>query len=376
MKILFITPYYKPAYIYGGPIVVIAMLAERLVLMGHDVTIYTTNTNGVDLLDVVPNQEILVGGVKVTYFERTTGDNTYASVSLWKHLSKIVKTFDVVHIHTWWNFLVLGSALICMRNGIKPVVSPHGMLSTYILTKRNAFFKKGLHLLVGKKLMRNSFLHVSTEMELGESRAIIPDWQGEVIPNLVKLSDKQYLRPTNAVFTIGFLSRVDPKKGLDVLIKALSKVNFEYRLQIAGSGDAAYIDELKNLAVECNNSNKLDWVGWKSGEDKFAYLAKLDLFALTSHSENFAIVVIESLSVGTPVLVSDQVGLFSFVKKTDFGWVTDMNIANITQKINELYADQAKLNKISSKAPVSIKVEYEETNLANQYLNFYKSMSV
>ena len=371
MKILFIVPYYKPAYIYGGPIVVIAMLAERLALLGNEVTVYTTNTNGAGELNTPVNVEQRVDGVKVTYFARTTGDNTYVCLPMWKKLSETIKFFDVTHIHTWWNFAVLGAGVICKAKGIKPIISPHGMLSDYILTERNAFFKKWLHTLAGKRLLENSYLHVSTKMELGESRKIIHDWQGEVIPNMVKLSDNNYLRPTNSVFTIGFLSRVHPKKGLDVLIKALSKVDFAYRLQVAGSGEDVYVNSIKELSIQCGNSDLIDWVGWKNGEDKFVYLSNLDLFALTSHSENFAIVVIESLSVGTPVLVSDQVGLFNFVQETDFGWVTDMDIENITAKLNTLYLDKQKLARISREAPAKIKDEYEESNLAKQYLRFY-----
>src|SRR5476651_1503230 len=173
MKILFIAPYYKPAYAYGGPIVVISMLAERLVSLGHEVTVYTTATNGKSELEVVKNKEVLVDGVKVFYFSKLTGDNTYISWKLWRFLGKTVGDFDVVHIHTWWNFLVLGAALICRNNGIKPIVSPHGMLSDYIIYNRNAFAKKWVHKLLGEKLLKNSWLHVSTGMEWGESKKII-----------------------------------------------------------------------------------------------------------------------------------------------------------------------------------------------------------
>jgi glycogen synthase len=65
MKVLFIVPYYKPAYAYGGPIVVISMLAERLVLLGHEVSVYTTATNGKTELEVEKNIEQLVDGVRV-----------------------------------------------------------------------------------------------------------------------------------------------------------------------------------------------------------------------------------------------------------------------------------------------------------------------
>jgi glycosyltransferase involved in cell wall biosynthesis len=192
-----------------------------------------------------------------------------------------------------------------------------------------------------------------------------------VIPNLVKLADKEFPKPVNDVFTIGFLSRVDPKKGLDILIKALSKVDFEYKLVIAGSGDQSYINKLRNLSNKYGNSKNIEWVGWKGGETKFEFLSQIDLMALTSHSENFAIVVIESLSVGTPVFISKMVGLFKYIADKDFGWVTDMNIENVTGDLNKLYQEKDRFIKINAEAPFIIKQEYEENTLADRYIQLY-----
>lgn len=373
MKLLFIVPSYKPAFVYGGTIVVITMLAEKLVAEGHEVTVYTTTANGKEELNVPTGKEMDVDGVKVTYFKRLTGDHTHISTSLCKQLFKDVKKFDVVHIHSWWSPLVLGAAWICKLRGVKPVFSPHGMLSTYIMETNNAGKKKLLHDFVGKGLLKNSWLHVTADTEMKESLDIIPDWKGVVIPNLVQLSEKSHERNANEVFTIGFLSRIDPKKGLDVLIKALSKVNFEYKLQIAGDGEEQYVNELKKLAVGLGTSEKLEWVGWKNGEEKFEFLAQLDLFALTSHNENFAVVVIEALSVGTPVIISNKVGLFKYVEERNFGSITDMTIENITEQLNQLHAETGKLQKINTEAPVKIKEEFDGSVLAQEYAKFYLS---
>lgn len=373
MKILFIVPSYKPAYIYGGPIVVIAQLAETLVKMGHQVTVYTTTANGAEELNVEPNKAQMVDGVEVHYFKRITKDHTHISTALWKQLGKSVKTFDVVHIHSWWNFLVMGAVWICYKNGITPILSPHGMLSRYILETNNSLPKKILHTLFGKRLLGKTKVHVSTQMELKESRDIISNWEGAVIPNPVILSTKSFHRVKNDVFTIGFLSRIDPKKGLDVLLKALSKVSFPFELRIAGSGEDIYVQSLKSLAEDLGITSNISWLGWKNGADKFDFLADIDLFALTSHSENFAIVVIESLSVGTPVLVSNQVGLHMYVTEQDYGWVCDMDITNITQQLNTLVREKNKIERIYTVAPKEVEVAYNDENLARAYIEFYKT---
>lgn len=374
MNILLVVPSYKPAYSYGGPVVVIALLAETLARMGHAVSVYTTTANGRTELDVPVGQPVLVEGVWVTYFRRLTGDHTHVSPDLWRHLWATGRGYEAVHLHSWWNLAMLGAAWVCRRRGITPVLSPHGMLSDYILTANNAGKKRLMHRVLGRQLLRSTYLHVSTEQEMQESQRLIPGWPGRVIPNPVTLPAQDFARPANPVFTIGFLSRIDPKKGLDILIRALAKVSFPYHLRIAGDGEAGYVESLKELARSVGNADRLEWVGWQQGEAKFAFLAGLDMFALTSHSENFAIVVIEALATGTPVFVSDQVGLHTFVTAHDYGWVTPLDEAIIAENLTLAAADHAKAARIAATAPAAIRTAYEDTHLAQQYVDFYQSL--
>lgn len=374
MRILFVIPSYKPASIYGGTTVAAAQLAESLVEIGHEVTVYTTTANGKEELNVIGNQSKIVDGVEVFYFKRITGDHTHISPALWHALYKNIKSYDVIHIHSWWSMLVIGAAFIAQLRGVKVVLSPHGMFSTYILKTNNSLLKKILHQTVGRHLLKRTYLHVSTQMELQECKSIIPDWQGHIIPNLVILSDRQYDKKINGVFTIGFLSRIDPKKGLDILIKALSNVSFPFELRVGGSGDAEYVEKLTLLAQKSGISDKIVWVGWKNGEEKFQFLADLDLFALTSHSENFAIVVIEALSVGTPVLLSDQVGLHSYVAENKYGWVCALQEDLVTQQLEKLVVEKEKIQSINKNAAAQIHQEYNNTHLAARYVEFYNGL--
>ena len=374
MNILFVVPTYKPAYVYGGTIVVTAQLAEHLVRQGHSVTVYTTSANGDTDLDVDPNETVLVDGVKVRYFDRITTGHTFAAPALWRHLNRTVKSFDVVHVHSWWNFLVIVAVWICRLNGITPVLSPHGMFSDYILTARNQRKKKWMQRLFGKRLLKKTFLHVSTRMEDNEAKKLIPEWRGAIISNLVTFSDKKYVRPANDIFTIGFLSRIDPKKGLDILIKALSHVDFPYKLLVAGSGNEDYVDSLRAISHECGNSENIEWVGWKNGEEKFEFLSQLDLFALTSHSENFAIVVLEALFVGTPVLISNQVGLFEYVLENGCGWVCERGVAQVAESLQEIFVDFDKRRRIAEFGPPMIDKDYDDENLTSRYVRFYEEI--
>ena len=375
MKILFIIPSFKPAYIYGGTVVVSGLLAESLVKQGHDVTVYTTTANGKTELNVEAGKEKTVDGVKVFYFKRLTKDHSHISPALWQKTFRTVRNFDVVHLHSWWNPCIVIAAALCKLRGIKPVLSPHGMFCDYVLNTNNQYKKKLLHFFT-RPLLRNNFLHVSTEMEWNESQAMLDDyWQGTILPNLVQLNEQSVNeRQINELFTIGFISRVNPKKGLDILIKALSKVNFNYRLKIAGDGEESYINYLKDLSISCGNAEKIDWVGWKNNTGKFKFYSSIDLLALTSLNENFAVVVIESLSVGTPVLLSDKVGLSKYVEENDLGWITSLEADKVTNALNILYCDKEKQISIQQRAPGIIRNDFNSDTLTERYVEFYRKI--
>jgi glycosyltransferase involved in cell wall biosynthesis len=375
MKILFIIPSYKPAYIYGGTVVVSSLLAESLVKQGNDVTVYTTTANGKTELNVEAGKEKIVDGVKVIYFKRLTKDHSHISLALWQKTFRTASHFDVVHLHSWWNPCIVIAAALCKLRGVKPVLSPHGMFCNYVLYTNNKNKKKLLHFFT-RSILHNTFLHVSTQMEWNESQVMLREyWQGTILPNLVQLNEASANeRHINDLFTIGFISRVNPKKGLDILIQALLKVNFNYTLKIAGDGEESYISYLKELSISCGNSEKIDWVGWKNNNEKFKFYSSIDLLALTSLNENFAVVVIESLAVGTPVLLSDKVGLSKYVEENDFGWITSLEVNKVTSALNILYRDNEKQISIQQRAPMKIRNDYNTETLTERYVEFYRKI--
>lgn len=379
MNILFITPSYKPAYVYGGPIVSVARLAESLVQLGHSVTVYTTTANGKTELDMPVKRAVLMDGVYVKFFKRITKDHTHVSPSLWKETWSTLHEYDAVHIHSWWNFLIMGASLICTMKGVKPVLSPRGMLCDFIFNNRNQLKKKILHQVLGKFLLSRTYLHVTSHVEWNDCLKLNESWRGGLIHNIVDLPYMPMHKVEsrkNDVFTIGFLSRVDPKKGLDILLHALAKVPFPYKLQIAGAGDEAYVEKLRQIIRDNDMEDSVEWVGWKSGEEKFTFLADVDLFALTSHNENFAVVVIESLSVGTPVLVSEHVGLCRYVKERDLGWVTGIgSVEEVKKQLMVAYESRSTRERIRKDAALVIQEDFNELKLAKDYVDMYKNVN-
>ena len=376
LRILHIAPAYKPAYIYGGPIYSVSALTEGMSALGNEVDVLTTTANGSAELDVEPGRVQEIEGVNVRYFKRVTGDYTHFTPSLIRYLDKNIRHYDIVHIHTWWNFVATLSARTCFRNGVQPIVSPRGMLSSYAFNNSNVGYKSMLHRVLGKKLLRKSMLHATVPNELAEFKAVIPEAQGFVLPNILVLPDEQVesSQGDDELFKLVFIGRVHQKKNLEAVIQALPALQFPYQLKIIGSGREEYIAELKALAERLGVAGHIEWKGSIVGTEKFKELAGSDLMILMSYSENFANTVIESLSVGLPVLLSEEVGMSDYVSRMKFGIAVKLDVADVAGSITELYHDNDWRNKIRATAPAATRHDFSPEVLIPKYIEQYEQV--
>ena len=374
MKVIQINASYKPALIYGGPTMSVAMLCEQLVIAGAIVTVFTTTANGADDLPEKANTN--VDGVNVTYFKRLTKDHTHFSPALLTKLWKEVKHNDVVHIHAWWNTVSVLSCLIAMLRGVPVVVSPRGTLSPYSFSNKNIGIKKIIHTFLGKPLLNKCHIHVTSEREKRAIAQLVAPVSITTIANFVKLPTN-FQATNNApddTIRLLFFSRIEEKKGLDILFKALTNVTAPYHLTIAGAGDETYISFLKQLAADNNIAQFITWAGFYN-ENKFELLSEHDLFVLPSHDENFANTVIESLSVGTAVLISENVGLYDYVEQNKLGWVCGMDPAAVTTFINNIAIHcREELIRIRQHAPGIIYNDFKAEKLVEKYLAMYNQI--
>ncbi len=339
---------------------------------GNTVEVFTTTANGVGEVVVTPNIPTNVDGVTVTYFKRITGDHTHFSPALLKRLWKEVRGYDVVHIHAWWNLVSVLSCWVALRRGVPVIVSPRGTLSAYSFNNKNDLPKKIIHNLLGKSLLTRSTIHVTSDREKEAMEILVKPKQVFNIPNFIALPDNVSNTPAMADghLKLIFLSRIEEKKGLEILFDALPNVTIPYHLTIAGDGDSTYIEGLKSLAEKNAISARISWVGFQTG-NKFSLLQQHDLMVLPSYDENFGNVVIESLSVGTAVLISNNVGLATYVEKNSFGWVCKNDPASFADVINQLNIENARLKSTREKAPAKIRADFDEKKLVEQYMDMY-----
>lgn len=371
MKILQIIPTYKPAWVYGGPIFSVSKLCETLAAAGHEVRMLTTTANGPEELSVPVGKKVMVDRVEVFYYRRFTKDHTHLSPGLIRAVWRQCRKYDAVHIHAWWNIPVLMAVLACWLRGVRPVLSPRGMLSDFSFGKSNPLSKRLIHKFGGSFLLRKVKLHLTAEAEKQEVERL--GYKGGlVIPNIIdQAAEPGPPLPRNTPPELLFLSRIHPKKNLELLFRSLAQVKQDWRLCIAGDGEKEYIEALKKLAGELNIAQRIKWLGHLSGEEKFDHYRSADLFVLTSHNENFANVVIEALSCGTPVLLTKGVGLSEYVSRNGLGWVCEAKQENVVQCLNEFFGNPDLARSFAAKARPTVERDFSAKALVSRYLELY-----
>lgn len=347
----------------------VAALSQSLIKSGIYTEVYTTTANGKD--DFPPGIQS-VDGVTVHYFKRITGDHSHFSPALLRHLWQTVKRFDVVHIHAWWNLVSVLSALVALLRSVPVVISPRGTLSRYTFQHHNSLFKSLFHQLLAKHLLKRSIIHTTAAMEQQNLQAVITPRGYVNIPNFVALPAETANKTPykERPLRLLYFSRIDPKKNPALVIKALPHISTPCMLTFAGSGDESYIAHLKTLSYSLGVADRINWIGFRK-DDKFEVMADHDVMVLPSQDENFANVVIESLSVGTAVIVSKTVGLADYVASKQLGLVCETDEFSLARQISLLANNPEKLNDIAVNAPQMVRADFDEKQLILRYIDLY-----
>jgi len=344
-----------------------------LVAHKQKVSVFTTTANGPEELMAIKNLLQESDGVFLWRFNRWTGDHSHFSPTLLLHFWRNCRDFDIIHIHSWWNLVAVFTLGICRLRGIRPVVSLRGMLSPYTLRSR---LKRLFHQLLGKKMLAGAVLHVTSLREQKDVAVAMHGANIFCLPNLVKLpayTPKENLTKEPVLrrpLQLLFLGRIHPVKHLELLFNALSNLSIPYRFTIAGAGEPNYEAGLRELAQRLGITEHINWAGWVEGAEKTELLASADVFLLTSHHENFANAALEALALGTPVVLTETIGLANYVCETGFGRVCPPEAQAIASAIADLALNSTGRGRLD--IATRVRADFDPDQLALAYIEQYK----
>lgn len=346
MKILHVADGIDPQG--GGPHLIILPLVKALKASGVKVELACINTDANKVKDLAAALDI-----PFYCFESHFPKKYVFSLPFFRWLKQQVKNYDIIHIHSVFTWTFLSVAYLSKLYKKAYIVRTCGVLNPWCL-KKNWFFKKCYIESLGRKGLNGAAaVHFTSEEEASVIKRLNLKVPGLVIPHGI---DEIYLNnsfPRDAFRNkfpslqekkiILFLSRIDPKKGLELLldaVKILSEKRDDFVLVIAGSGKKAYEEKIKSIVQDYRLGEKIIFPGLVHGKDKFSLLKDADIFVLPSYDENFGIAVTEAMASGLPVCVAKGVNISDKIKEYEAGIVTGYRPEEIANALGNLLEDR------------------------------------
>ena len=331
------------------------LIARTLAALGVDVDVATTDDDGPGLrLDVEHGKRVEASGYGIRYF-RKQSDFYKVSLPFRRWIRRHVSDYDVVHIHAVFSYVSNCAAHAAQRSNVPYVVRPLGVLNRWGIQNRRPLLKSlSLRFIEEPILERAAAIHYTSGQERKEAEQSGTASWGVILPLGIDLAPFQKLPDPSRFWErfpfvahrplVLFLSRINPKKGLDLLFEAFQQVlkaRPDALLAIAGEGDKSYLENLHGLAQRLQIEGSVVWTGWLQGDEKLAAFSAASVFVLPSHSENFGIAAVEALAAGLPVILGEGVAVSADVQEREAGLVVQPDAGAIARAMMELLGDPA-----------------------------------
>ena len=139
--------------------------------------------------------------------------------------------------------------------------------------------------------------------------------------------------PTHKQVVLSTFRRLEPRMGLQDLLLALKRCDLErYRLDICGDGP--FRRELLKLVEQLDLQHRVRLLGWVSEKEKLERIQQSDAVIIPSRClEGFSLLALESLESGTPLLLTDAVGFYEYVRDMDQDFVQNIDLKAPSVKI-------------------------------------------
>lgn len=281
----------------GGPSYTVTRLASELNRLHGNVQLHTLHSNNEKIeTDIEPIFHLALKIKKIGM-----------SPSLLKGLYSTAERSDVLHSHGLWMMPNIYPGRVAREKGCVLVISPRGMLANWSLNRSK--YKKIVMGYAGqyRTLRSASGFHVTAISELEDIRGHGLTQPAAVIPNGVDIPDIDECKvPFSDRKRVLFLSRIHPKKGLNILMdawKVLAETYPKWELIICGPGERQYVQDAIR-SIQIMRHQNVHYREPVYGREKYELFRSSDLLVLPTENENFGVVVAEALAHRVPVIVS------------------------------------------------------------------------
>ena len=367
----------------GGVTAAVAGLAIAQRQAGLDVSILATWTAPAP--DSATVSRLESAGVKHHLVGPATG-RLVRHPDLRRVTSEAIANVDVVHIAAVWEQIQHEAAVAARARRIPYLFSPHGMLDPWSLGARSKWIKR-LYLMWRLRADLNgaAAIHYTCDVERDLVRPLGLKPPAIVEPNGIDLSEFEDL-PNPDEFRarypqlgrrpiVLFLSRIDPKKGLDLLIPAFARIGGDAMLVIAGPDRIGYRAQVEQLVATHHLRDRVLFTGMLRGRDRVEALAAATVFVLPSYQENFGIAVVESLAAGAPVIISDQVNIHADITRAGVGAAISTQVEPLATELARWLSEEGLRSSAAAKCRPFVWERYGWKKIAEHWVDHYARLA-
>ena len=388
MRILHLTPYYAPAYAFGGVVRAVEGMAASLAKGGHDVTILTTDALDQQQRYPGPSDET-VDGLRVlrrpNVWPWLRGRlNLSTPRSMKQAAEALLPTVDVVHIHEFRTLENLLVTPVAQRLNKPIVLSPHGTLN--LETGRGRLKTVWDRLLSPGLALRVDHVVALSQAERAEAEAL---WRGfgkrqrptrfSVIPNGVDLpafDQRKLAADFRERYNLGdsptvlFMGRLQKRKGVDVLVKAFKASGVEDASLLIVGPDEGMLPTLRALA---DGDPRITFTGYLDGEARLGALAAGDVFALPAIGEGQPMAALEAMAAGLPVVLSKGCNLDE-AEAAGAGYVVEASAAAVAEKLSLMLSGAVLRQEMGQRARRLVMERFSWDGVAERLEDLYTSL--
>lgn len=305
--------------------------------------------------------------------------------------------YDIIHSHYWMS----GIAAASLSDGWagSPIVHMfHTLGEMKNRIARSDEEREGAYRIEGEKqvLRRADRIVVATLAELTQLRFLYKADASKmvVIPPGVNVSRFYPIPSDEAKMYIGlqpedrmilFVGRIEPLKGVDTLLEAMSclqmKESRPVHLAIIGGDPSASPEEmnvemarLKNLCEVLGLDQSVVFLGVRDQDKLSYYYSAAGVVVMPSHYESFGMVALEAMACGTPVIASEVGGLAYLVRDGETGFtIPAEEPETLCEKLSWLLNDDELHAKMSAQAAAYAQ-DYAWENIAKQIVDVYEGL--
>jgi glycosyltransferase involved in cell wall biosynthesis len=166
-----------------------------------------------------------------------------------------------------------------------------------------------------------------------------------------------------------------PVKGHSVLLEAIEQMQPLKDFKVLLIGDGPERKEIESLIKQKNLSNQVKLVGFRKDIPQLLSLADVSL--LTSYSESFPLVLLESANAHTPIITTDVGGVGDLIINEELGWIVQPgSVDELAKALSEAFVAKKtqSLQQMGHLLHAHAKANFSNTQLQNSLHQSYKSM--